>query len=124
MRVDERGLRQGLEVAPRMALILSSLGHVLNEQNRCDEAVDLFCRATEVAPQEATHLVGLGYAYSELGLVEESIAAYRRAAELSNVPLFRILATTQLPLVYESRDDILRWRKRLISEVDALIAEG
>jgi protein O-GlcNAc transferase len=124
MHDAERVLRQGLAISPRFAMALGSLGHVLNEQNRCDEAIELFRQAIELTPQEATHFVGLGYAHSELGQVAESIAAYRRASELSNVPLYRILAATQLPLVYSSSDDIVRWRQRLTDEIDALLAEG
>ena len=59
-----------------------------------------------------------------MGLVHESITAYRQASEYSPDPTYRVLAATQLPLVYESQADVLHWRERLITEVDALLAAG
>src|SRR5438874_1203126 len=73
----------------------------------------------------AWHLLGgMAYAYIELGLAEESLAAYRRASELSPDPIYRVLAASLLPLVYESADDVRVWRERLLREVDVLLKAG
>jgi len=120
----EAALRQCLTLSPDSALALRALGRVLCERNRCDEAVGVFQRAVAVDSKDAEALGGLAFAYSELGLVEESLASYRRASELSPDPIYRVLATTLLPLVYESAEDVERWRNRLMREVDALLAAG
>jgi protein O-GlcNAc transferase len=124
LREAEQVLSRAIDLAPHNPVALTSLARVWCDQNRCDEAIGLFRRALDVNPNEPTTLAGLGYAYSELGLVEESIAAYRSASELSRDLAYRILAATQLPLVYESQADVLRWRQRLMDGIDALLADG
>ena len=123
-REAELNLRQAIELAPDSTTALVMLGNVLCEQNRCDEAAPVFDRALAGNPRDANALAGFGLAYSELGLVEESIAAYTRAYEAAGDASFRILAATQLPLVYESSADVLRWRQRLNDQLDALLAAG
>ena len=123
-RDAEPVLRRAIELSPASSAALVMLGNVLSEQNRCDEAVPVFERALAVNPRDAEAFSGLGLAYSELGHVESSIAAYKQAHEVSGEPIFRIVATIQLPLVYESAGDVLRWRQRLNDQLDALLAAG
>jgi predicted O-linked N-acetylglucosamine transferase (SPINDLY family) len=120
----EAALRRALELDPQYAAATSLLAHVLTQQNRCDEALDVYGRARELSPRDANVLKGHAFALSELGYVEESIATYLQASELSSNPIYRILAAIQLPLVYSSGEDVLRWRNRLVRELDALVAEG
>lgn len=123
-REAEPILRRAIELAPGSSQTLLALGNVLCELNRCDEAVAVFKQALAINPHHAAALGGLALAWSELGDVAGSIAAYTQAYKASGDVHFRILAASQLPLVYESAADLARWRKRLNDELDALLAAG
>jgi len=120
----ERVLRQSLATNSAQAATWVALGHILAVANRSEEALSCFQQALALEPSDAAALAGLGLAYSELGYAEESIAAYQRAAAQSGDANYRVLAAVQLPLVYSSRAEVYRWRRRLEAELDALLAEG
>ena len=119
----EQALRRAIDMAPELKTARLALGYVLAEQNRCDEAVGCFQQILAQDPADAQALAGLGHSYSELGLVHEAIAAYNRAYEAAE-PAYRILAAIQLPLVYESAAEVEQWRRRLIEQIDSLLAAG
>ena len=123
LREAEEALARGLALEPQGAPLLASLAQVLCEQNRCNEAIGLLQRALQIDPQLGTAQVCLGHAYSEIGVVHEAIAAYQAAYATTGEVSYRILAATQLPLVYESAADVLAWRERLVRELDALHAD-
>jgi len=117
-------LRRGIEATTEPLALWVALGQVLSEQNRCDEAVSCFQRVLAQKPANEAALSGLAHAHSELGLVRDAIHVYANACQISTNPAFRILAATQLPLVYDSLADVEVWRNRLIGEIDSLIAAG
>jgi predicted O-linked N-acetylglucosamine transferase (SPINDLY family) len=119
----EQVLRRAIELSPETPEPYGTLGSILSSQNRCSEAIEFFLAALGIKPDDPVALRGLAFAYSEVGLVQESIATYQKAAELSGDPMDRVLAAVQLPLVYESREDVERWRERLSQNLDALLAE-
>jgi protein O-GlcNAc transferase len=120
----EQVLRRGLALAPDNTAALKTLGQVLCELNHCDQAIAVFQHVLALNPNDADALGGLAFAYGEIGLVQESLAAYAQASQVSPDPIFRVMAATQLPLVYESSADVLKWRQRLNDEVDALLAQN
>ena len=120
----EAVLRRGLALSPDNTAALKTFGQVLSELNRCEEAIHVFQCVLALNPRDADALGGLAFAYGEIGLVEQSLAAYAQASRLSTDPIYRVLAATQLPLVYESSADVLKWRQRLSDEVDALFAQN
>jgi predicted O-linked N-acetylglucosamine transferase (SPINDLY family) len=124
MHDAERAVRQALELEPASAASLITLGQVLQIMDRCDEAIGVFQQALTISPNATAALAGLAHANSEVGFVEQAIDIYRKAAKASTDPVYRIHAATQLPLVYQSREELLAWRERLTREVDSLLAEG
>jgi predicted O-linked N-acetylglucosamine transferase (SPINDLY family) len=117
-------LKRMMEIEPPNANDWLKLAYALSDADQCDEAVDIFWQVSAVDAKNLQAWHGLAFASSELGLVNEAIDAFRRAGELSNEPAYRILAATQLPLVYETEADLLEWRVRLVREVDSLLAGG
>jgi predicted O-linked N-acetylglucosamine transferase (SPINDLY family) len=120
----ERMLRHCLMIAPDAVAAMLTLGQILAGENHCDQALRLFQKALAIDPRNTTGWAGLGYAYSELGQTEDAIAAYQQAAAISGDAAHRILAATQLPLVYKDAGDVLAWRQRLSNEVNSLVAAG
>jgi len=117
-------LQRLMEIEPPKVKDWLKLAHALSDADRCDEAAIILHR---ILADDANNLGAwhsLAQAYTELGAVYEAVEAYRRASQLSTDPAYRILGATQLPLVYESEADVLQWRQRLITEVDALLTAG
>ena len=117
----ERTLRQALRAMPQSIPTLATLGKVLYALGRTGESLEIFRSVLALC---ASAPESLAHAYSELGLADEARAAYRRASETSPDPALRVLAATQLPLVYESHEHLLACRRRLESDVEALLAAG
>jgi protein O-GlcNAc transferase len=117
-------LKRMMEIEPPKAKDWLKLAYALCDADQCDEAVEVFQRVLALDGKNLEALNGLALACAELGLVNDAIEAYRRAGEVSADPAYEILAATLLPLVYESEADVLRWRERLVREVDGLLAAG
>ncbi|HEY2415988.1 MAG TPA: tetratricopeptide repeat protein [Pirellulaceae bacterium] len=127
--VGQRGksvaaLKRMMEIEPPKAKDWLKLAYALCDADQCDEAIDVFRRVLALDAKNIEALNGLALTCGELGLVNEAIEVYHRASQVSSDPGYRILAATQLPLVYESEADVLRWRQRLVAEVDGLLAAG
>lgn len=117
----ERMLRQALRAMPQSIPTLATLGKVLYALGRTGESLEVFGNVLALCASAPENLAA---AYKELGLAEEARAAYAKAGEASSNSALRILAATQLPLVYESRDHLLACRQRLESDVDTFLAAG
>jgi predicted O-linked N-acetylglucosamine transferase (SPINDLY family) len=120
----EQAARRAVDLMPQSAAILTTLGAILCQQVRCEQAAAVLERAVAIEPNNTEALGTLAGAYCDLGMVNESVATYERASKLSHDPVFRILAATRLPIVYESTEDVRRWRQRLENEIDRLLTDG
>ncbi len=117
-------LKRMMEIEPPQAKDWLKLAYALCDADQCDEAVEVFQRVLSLDANNLDALNGLALSYSELGRASEAIEIYRRASQVSPDSRYRILAATQLPLVYESEADVLQWRQRLVAEVNALLPAG
>lgn len=120
----EAALRRALALVPNFVASYYNLGLVLSEQDRAEEAIPCLEQALRLQPDQADVLRVLGWALAEAGAVKEAVAVYRRAGEIRPDPIYRVLAATQLPLVYRSLADVHAWRGRVIKEVARLLDEG
>jgi predicted O-linked N-acetylglucosamine transferase (SPINDLY family) len=120
----EQVLRRAVELRPDLAAAWTTLGYVLGQLGRSDEATEAFERAASLAPRDASTWRGLAHAHAELGAVEQSVAAFQKALRKSPDAAFRINAAAQLPLVYESVEDVLEWRRFIEGEIDLLYSAG
>jgi len=57
------------------------LGNALAEQNKLEEALDCYRRATEVEPHNAHALINQAHVFTRLGRLEDAIGCYRRALQ-------------------------------------------
>lgn len=120
----ESVLRQALAREPSNSALLTNLGVLWSGQNRCDEAMELLAPALPSNPNNPQLLAVAAYCQSELGFPEQAGELYRQAHRVTGDPHYRVLAGTQLPLVYASRADLLAWRERLTRGIEQLLAEG
>ncbi len=116
-------LRRAIELDPNFADAQSAYGNALVSLAQADEAMPHFARALQLKPHSHDALAGLALAHYELGDAEAAIATYERLAQLNPTPGVKLLAATQLPPVYQSVDDLLKWRQRLCGALERLEAE-
>jgi tetratricopeptide (TPR) repeat protein len=77
-------LRKALEIDPRNANALNSLGFIYAEEKMdISRAIQLCRQAVEIAPRNAAYLDSLGWAFFRQGNLLEAKANFRRALDLA-----------------------------------------
>ncbi|MGC1378994.1 MAG: tetratricopeptide repeat protein [Anaerolineales bacterium] len=66
----------------QQAAVFARMAVMLANENRFDEAIQAFCRASRASPENAQIQFDLGNCYAAIGNVEDAIKAYRRAIAL------------------------------------------
>jgi len=117
-------LARAAAVRPRSAEIANHLGNALQDAGRQEEAIERYRAALEADPRFTPALQNLGHLLVNRGRTDEGIAALRRAQEIEPRPVNRVMSATALPIIYGGPDELRRHRRRLESEVAALVAEG
>lgn len=122
----ERFYRRALDAmppdAPEWALTWYNLGNLYLGLKDYDQAIGCYRHALERTPDDVAVLQNLANVLLEQGEAEEAIRIYERLSVLCPDNLaFRINRALTLPVLYASREEIVRWRQRCEAEVDALL---
>jgi tetratricopeptide (TPR) repeat protein len=95
-------LKKSLEIDPKNANALNSLGFIYAEENQdLEEAVSLCRQASEANPRNPAYLDSLGWALFKAGKHEESRVCFRKALDLA--PGNREIAAHMRRLIEASR---------------------
>jgi predicted O-linked N-acetylglucosamine transferase (SPINDLY family) len=116
--------REALRLRPDCAEAHLNLGVVLGEQGRAVEAVACYREALRRKPSLAEAQVSLGNTLRDMGRTEEAAASYRKALAHRPSAALRILSATLLPPIYDSSEDLGRWRARLVDNLEGLRRTG
>ncbi len=117
-------LKQASALAPHRADILTELGNLYQQLNDQHTALACYRRVVEADPHFVPARQNLGYLLFNQGEPDEAIEHYEHALKQQPSPINRLLAATVLPVVYDSADDVDRWRRRLADGVRQLADEG
>jgi predicted O-linked N-acetylglucosamine transferase (SPINDLY family) len=117
-------LKLAVEKSPNRADLLNDLGNLQQDMNDQESALKSYRRAVEIQPDLIAAHQNLGYLCFNFGETEEALAHYEQAQRLAPSPMSRLLSSTVLPIVYDSREEISRWRKRFAENVRLLVEEG
>jgi protein O-GlcNAc transferase len=98
--------------ASRQAAILVDLGNLRQDQGRQDSAALCYERACEIDPRCSAALQNHGYLLFNRGDTEQAAEIYERLLAFDSSPINRLLASSVLPIVYDSSGDIDYWRAR------------
>lgn len=109
---------------PAPAPLLVDLGNLRQDQGNQPGALLCYERALEADGNCVVALQNLGYLLFNMGEAEKAHDIYERLIALDPAPLNRLLATSVLPVVYDSRADVEYWRNRQIKLLDELISTG
>jgi predicted O-linked N-acetylglucosamine transferase (SPINDLY family) len=119
----ERLCREILHADPQYPDALHLLGLLSLGRNRGEIAVSLLRRAVDVNPDVAQYHVDLGHALQAQGSVDEALSSYERAYSISPDPGLRVKMAMLLPVIPQSRAEILFWRNRLERQLAEILAE-
>ncbi len=109
---------------PAPAPLLVDLGNLRQDQGNQPAALLCYERALAADPNCVVALQNLGYLLFNMGEAEKAHDVYQRLIALDPAPLNRLLASSVLPVVYDSRADVDYWRRRQLEILDQLLSEG
>ena len=117
-------LELAIAKSPNPAALLVDLGNLRQDQDNQQAARLCYERALELAPDFTIALQNLGYLQFNLGETEKSADTYDRLLAIAPTALNRLLASSVLPVVYDSPSDIDYWRDRQLRILRDLVASG
>ncbi|MFQ6018982.1 MAG: tetratricopeptide repeat protein [Kiloniellaceae bacterium] len=115
---------KAMELEPDLAMAHNNLGNALRQKGDWEGAADSFRRCLELSPDIAEVHRSLGSVLQEQGKIEEAAAACRRALDLAPSPGIEVKLATLLPRIPESKEALIRARRRFGAAVDALSKKG
>lgn len=116
--------QEAIALRPDYAVAYNDMGNALQQLGKLDEAIKSYFRALEIDPKLAAAHSNLGVYFRDQGELEAATAHFEAAQKLQPSDTLRVLLATLLPPIYESEEDIERWRRRLIDNLKKLGAEG
>lgn len=117
-------IRRAIAKRPNVAVFHNNLGNALRQMGKREESITAYERAIELNAEMSEAYSNLGLAHFELGQTDAALAAHRRALELAPGSMFaKWGAYLTLPVLYDSKADIARHRKRWAEGVKTIIAE-
>ncbi len=115
------GLRS---VAARRAALLVDLGNIRQDQSLQEQAATCYQRAHEIDPQCTAALQNLGYLLFNQGDTERGAEIYERLLTIDRSPINRLLASSVLPIIYDSKNDIQYWRDQQLARLNEMVRTG
>ena len=117
-------LEDWLALNPKDAVSWITLGNLRQEQNRQPEALLCYERAVEADPRMSAARQNLGYLLFNQGFPEKARDVYRELLAIDPAPMNRLLATSVLPVVYQSQEDLQHWRNEQHLALQTMANEG
>ena len=108
--VQEIKLEEWLRQHPTDASAWVTMGNLRQDQNRQAEAIACYERAIAADPKLTAARQNLGYVLSNQGYPERSRDVFRELLALDPSPMNGLLASSVLPVVYRSNEELQRWR--------------
>lgn len=117
-------LEDWLALNPKDAASWITLGNLRQEQNRQSDALLCYERAVEADPRLSAARQNLGYLLFNQGFPEKARDVYRELLAIDPSPMNRLLATSVLPVVYQSAEDLQHWRNEQQKALQAMASDG
>ena len=99
-------------------------GNMLQELNDQPGAMAAYRQALALDHQCVPALQNLGYLLFNRGLPEEASQCYEQLLQIAPSPMNQLLATCVLPVVYESAEDVVRWREKQRLRLQSMVEQG
>lgn len=116
-------LERAIAISSTPAGLLVDLGNMRQDQNQQHEAAICYQRAVATDPTCTAAWQNLGYLCFNMGEAEKADDAYRKPIAQDPSPLNWLLASSVLPVVYDSAEDMDYWRNRQLALLRDLAAD-
>lgn len=104
------------------AITYYNQGNLYQELQQFDPAIECFQQSLRIQPGYPAALSNLAGALAEQCRTEEAIQIYTALAEQDpNATIYRLNSALQLPVLYQSTDDIAQWRNRYAEKAQQLL---
>ncbi len=117
-------LEAWLEANPNDASAWIDLGNLRQEQDRQPEAVACYEKAIQADPMMSAARQNLGYLLFNQGHPERAREVYRELLNRDPSPMNRLLAASVLPIVYQSPEEVQRWRHEQQSALESMVQDN
>lgn len=118
-------LRQLVTRSPGLVEAWMKLGNTLEASGSHQEAIECYRKAAQLNPQYDVAYTSLGNAAYFIGEYAMAMQAYKRAADINPGSLKAHLGKyLSLPVIYESKTQMLEARARFVEGIDRLTAQA
>jgi protein O-GlcNAc transferase len=116
--------QKALELKPDLAEAYNNMGIVFKDQDKLDKAISCYKKALELRPDFIEAYYNMGIALQIDGRYEDGLAFYEQALQIDpDYSPARWLYHLSLPILYDTREDILYYRNRFTKHLDTLIQQ-
>ncbi len=122
--VHEIKLEEWLQQHPEDASAWIAMGNLRQDQNRQSESIACYEKALAADPKMTAARQNLGYVLFNQGYPERARDVYRELLSLDPSPLNGLLASSVLPVVYQSTEELQRWRHEQESVLQDMSLKG
>lgn len=105
------------------ALALTSLGSLLQDLGREEEAIERYQLAIAAAPTLAAAHQNLGVLLLARNRPHEALEHFGKAQGVRPNPMNYVLAAQSLPILYQNTEEIAYWRHRLENRLGDIVAD-
>lgn len=124
-RDAEAAARKAIAIQPESVAALNNLGSALNALNNFEDAIRHFRKATMLDPLHMDAWGNLATACHMYGDMATADSAYQQALSLDpDRTQWRIQQACMLPPVYDSMDELIGWRSRMMQRLGDIVESG
>ncbi|MDM8523125.1 tetratricopeptide repeat protein [Desulfococcaceae bacterium HSG8] len=116
--------QKALEITPDSFAAYLNMGNTFQDMGKPNEAISCYEKALEIRPDYAVAYDNMRNAYMYQGKVEEAVLCCEKSLEIRPDPGIEVRKILMIPVIYESKEQILSCRDKIISELESLKNRG
>ena len=116
--------QRAIELKPDNHVAYVNMGNTLQDQARVEDAVTCYQKALQIKPDYVVAYDNMRNAYLYQGRIEEALECCDKSLGIRYDPGIEIRKTLMLPVIYESREQIDHYRKKILQGIAELKNKG
>jgi len=116
--------QKSLQFKPDNYSAYLNMGNTLQDLGRLDDAIACYHKALELKPDYAVAYDNMRNAYIYQGKLEEAVLCCEKSLSIRHDPGIEVRKVMMIPVIYESGEQILHYREKIVNELELLKAKG
>jgi predicted O-linked N-acetylglucosamine transferase (SPINDLY family) len=116
--------QKALQIKPDNCTFYLNMGNTFQDQGKPNEAIACYRKALEINPNYAVAYNNMRNAYIYQGKVAEAVWCCEKSLEINYDFGTEIRKALMLPVIYESREQIEYYRRKILQEIESLGNKG